>query len=97
MASAVWARVVLVASNGDEVTAWVLRGSGAPGLSAVDALARAHLAARRAGGSILLLDVCPELNELLKLVGLRREVGGEAERREESGVEEGVEPADPAV
>jgi len=87
-----WGWVVLVGSGGAEVEAWVVGGPGAPDLSAVDALARSQLSARSLGGSIRLRDVCWELGELLDLVGLRREVGGEAEGGEEVGVEEGVKP-----
>lgn len=72
-------------------------GGTAPDLSAVDALARLHLDARRLGGTIRLHDVCEDLAELLDLVGLRREMSGEAEGGEELGVEEGVEPGDPVA
>ena len=90
-----WVRLVLVGSDGVTVAAWVVGGRGRPDLTAVDSLARCQLAAGRAGCRILLLDVCPDLAELLDLAGLRREVGGEAEGGEEGGVEEGVEPGDP--
>ncbi len=40
-------------------------------------------------------DVSPVLAELLDLAGLRREVGGQPEGREEAlGVQEGVDAAD---
>jgi len=90
-----WGRVVFVGSNDVELAAWVVGGAGAPDLTAVDSLARSHLLARRLGGSICLRCVCGELGELLDLVGLRGEVGWEAEGGEEVGVEEGVEPRDP--
>jgi len=92
-----WALVVFVGPAGTEVTAW-LAGPGCPDLGAVDALARAQLLTRRLGGSIRLREVCPELEELLVLVGLRREVGGQAEGGEEGfGVEEEVGPGDPVA
>jgi hypothetical protein len=92
-----WGWVVLVTSGDDEVASWAVAGAGLPDLVAVEALARWQLSARRRGGSIRLRDVCPELGELLDLVGLRREVGGETEGGEEVGVEEGVEPGDPVA
>ncbi|MBR8643452.1 STAS domain-containing protein [Streptomyces tuirus] len=73
-------------------------GLGPPGLATVDLLARLQLAARRAGGRIRLRDPDPALCALLDLVGLRFEVEGQAEEREPAlGVEEAVEPGDPAV
>lgn len=73
-------------------------GLGPPGLAAVDLLARLQLTARRAGGRIRLRDPDPALCALLDLVGLRFEVEGQVEEREPAlGVEEAVEPGDPAV
>ncbi|MFI9342975.1 STAS domain-containing protein [Streptomyces sp. NPDC052773] len=73
-------------------------GLGPPGLAAVDLLARLHLTARRAGGRIRLRDPDPALHALLDLVGLRFEVEGQPEQREPPlGVQEAVEPGDPAV
>ncbi|MFD4503230.1 STAS domain-containing protein [Streptomyces sp. NPDC058457] len=73
-------------------------GPGPPGLAAVDLLARLELAARRAGGRIRLRDPDPALRSLLRLVGLRLQVEGEIEEREPAlGVEEEVEPGQPAV
>ncbi|WP_258382575.1 STAS domain-containing protein [Streptomyces sp. NTH33] len=74
-------------------------GLGPPGLGAVDLLARLQLAARRAGGRIRLRDPGPGLGALLDLVGLRfeSETGRQVEQREPApGVEEAVEPGDPA-
>ncbi len=79
-----------------EVASWPLTGHGRPDLSAVDALARLQLAARRLGCSIRLRDACAELTELLDLVGLldlaglsgRPEAGGP----EVGGLEVGGEP-----
>jgi ABC-type transporter Mla MlaB component len=73
-------------------------GLGPPGLAAVDLLARLELAARRAGGRIRLRDPDPALRSLLRFVGLRLQVEGEIEEREPAlGVEEEVEPGQPAV
>lgn len=72
-------------------------GLGPPGLGAVDLLARLQLTARRAGGRIRLRDPDPALGALLGLVGLRFEVERQPEQREPApGVEEAVEPGDPA-
>ncbi|MFI5683660.1 STAS domain-containing protein [Streptomyces sp. NPDC051636] len=73
-------------------------GLGPAGLRAVDLLARLELAARRSGGRIRLRDPDPGLHALLDLVGLRFEVEGQTEQREPAlGVEEAVEPGDPAL
>jgi hypothetical protein len=90
-----WGRIVFLGPNGVEVAGWVVAGRGAPDLSVVDRLARTQLAARRMGGHVRVLDMSTDLADLLDLVGLRREVGGEPEGGEEVGVEEGVEFGDP--
>lgn len=73
-------------------------GLGPPGLGTVELLARLQLAARRAGGRIRLRDPDPGLHALLDLVGLRFEVEGQSEQGEPAlGVEEEVEPGEPAV
>ncbi|MGV9282482.1 STAS domain-containing protein [Streptomyces sp. NPDC003730] len=73
-------------------------GLGPPGLAVVDLLARLELTARRAGGRIRLRDPDPALHALLNLVGLRFETERQVEQREPPlGVEEAVEPGDPAV
>ncbi|MGW0758826.1 STAS domain-containing protein [Streptomyces sp. NPDC002814] len=73
-------------------------GLGPPGLGTVDLLARLELAARRAGGRIRLRDPAPALHALLDLVGLRFDMEGQPEQREPAfGVQEAVEPGDPAV
>lgn len=72
-------------------------GLGPPGLAAVDVLARLQLAALRAGGRIRLRGPSPALRALLDLVGLRFELEGQVEEREPPlGVEEEVEPGEPA-
>lgn len=96
-ALAAWGRVVLLGPDGVEIAGWVLTGRGAPDLSVVERLARIQLAARRAGGRIQVHGMSDELADLLDVVGLRREVGGEPEGGEEVGVEEGVEFGDPVA
>ena len=75
--------------------------STAPVLRSVDALARLQLAARREGCSIELRNASAALRDLIALVGLvdvlPLEAGREPEVGEELGVQEVVEPRDPAV
>lgn len=97
--------VVLLVRGDADVASWPLTGWGRPDLSVVDELARLQLAARRLGCSIRLRGSRRELLELLDLVGLgevvpgasslRLEAGGEAEDREQVGVDEVVVPDDP--
>ncbi len=92
--------VVLLVDGGVEVPIWRSDAPLRPDLSIIDALARLQLEARRQGWSIRLRNPCSRLLELLELVGLAGlglEVDGEAEGGEELGVEEVVEPGDPAV
>ena len=71
-----------------------------PDLGLVDALARLQLTARRRGCSIQVRP-CDELRELLLLAGLAEVLGVEPQRkieqREELGIQEVVQPDDPAV
>ncbi|MER5793463.1 STAS domain-containing protein [Streptomyces sp. NPDC001980] len=86
------------AGPGRRVVVCDVGGLGPPGLAAVDLLARLELAARRAGGRIRLRDPDPALRSLLRFVGLGLQVEGEVEEREPAlGVEEEVEPGQPAV
>jgi hypothetical protein len=85
--------LVVLVRDGRPVARWRLAGPGRPGLAEVDALARAHLAARRAGATLLLRDPDPQLVELLDFVGLARltvEVGRESEDLEQPSIEEVV-------
>ncbi|MFE2324833.1 STAS domain-containing protein [Streptomyces sp. NPDC059385] len=69
----------------------------APGLAAVEVLARLRLTARRYGRALIVTGVGPAYRALLDLVGLV-ELLGEPEQREPAGrVQEGVEPDDLAV
>ena len=98
--------VVLVDTEGLEMVVGRLAGRR-PDLDLVDTLARLQLAARRRGCLIRLRDPCPELCDLLELVGLAGlfgagpglplEAGREAEGREELGVQEVVPPGDPVT
>ncbi|WP_210593921.1 STAS domain-containing protein [Streptomyces sp. GESEQ-35] len=88
----------LLQTTGAGVVVCDVGGLGPPGLGAIDLLARLELAARRAGGRIRLRDPDPALHALLDLVGLRFEMEGQPEQREPAlGVQEAVEPGDPAV
>ena len=75
---------------------------GVPDLSAVEALARVELTARRLGGRIRLRGASVELLDLLALCGLPLELvleaEGQSEEREEArGVEEEGDPGDPVA
>jgi hypothetical protein len=63
-------RAVVIVVDGDVevVVGRVL--DARPDLAVVDALARLHLAGQRLGITIRLRDVCPELRDLVTLVGL---------------------------
>ena len=95
----------MVARGDAEVVSWPLAGSAHPTLDVVDELARLHLMARRAGYTVRLRGPCAEFAELLDLVGMPelatgaglRQVGGQAERGEQLGVEEVVIPDDPVT
>lgn len=101
-------RTVVAVFDGDvQVAIWPVDRWAPPDLSMVEAVARLQLAARRLGCSIRLRDPCPELRELLDLVGLAdlvaeasglaQEAGREAEGGEQLGIEEVVEPTDPSA
>jgi anti-anti-sigma regulatory factor len=71
-------------------------------LATVNALARAHANARRTGARLCLVNVSPELRELIAFVGLENVLFGrcqrQAEEREEAlGVEECGEADDAPV
>jgi ABC-type transporter Mla MlaB component len=63
------AEVVLL-RDGAEVASWPLLCGEPIDLSVVDHLAHVQLEARRTGCSICLRHACPDLVELLELVGL---------------------------
>jgi len=88
--------MVVTASDGTRLVI-PLAGDGPPDLAVIEALARFQLMARRAGDRVWLEDVSPALGHLLDLAGLRGQVIGQAEHREQAlGVQEEVQ-ADDAV
>jgi hypothetical protein len=98
---------VVIVCGEVEVASWPFETQMPPDLADVDRLARLGLAAHRLGWSIRLRDIDRDLRDLLQLVGLSAwmaapdqlvvEVGGEPEGSEEAGVQEGVDPGDPAA
>jgi hypothetical protein len=98
--------IVVIVDGGFEMVLARLDGRP-PDLALLDALARLQLAARRCGRSIRLRGPCPELCELLELVGLTDvieaaptsggEAVGQADGGEQLGVEEVVQPRDPSA
>jgi hypothetical protein len=95
--AAPWASVVFTSADGTRCRIDLV-GAQVPTLEHVEWLARLQLDARRAGGTLQLVEPSADLHSLLDLLGLIREVGGQAEVFEELvGLEEGVDPADPAA
>ena len=93
------AEVVLL-RDGVEVGSWpLLCDQGRVDLGAVNTLARLQLKARRQGCTVWLRHACPDLIELLELVGLAGflQMRREAEGLEQAGVEEVVVPDDPVA
>jgi len=92
------AEVVLLCDDA-EVASWPLLCVDGVDLAVIDELARMQLDARRRGCSIWLRHACPDLVELLRLVGLAGvlQVGGQTEGGEQAGVEEVVVPDDPVA
>jgi hypothetical protein len=92
----VWCRVTVRGPEAETLASWLVSGPGCPDLSVVEGLARLQLAALRSDNRVMITEVCPELLELIDLVGLRGEVVGQAEGGEDQlGVEEGMETTDP--
>ncbi|MEA3055528.1 MAG: hypothetical protein QOD30_960 [Actinomycetota bacterium] len=75
--------MVVLVREGEELARFPLLVRDGVDLGLVDQLARLQLAARRLGCAIELRGACPELLDLLDLVGLRVEVGGKSEHLEE--------------
>ena len=99
---------VVLVDGGREVVVGRLVGASPPASTPSGRWPRLVLAARRTGRGIELRHPCRELVDLLTLVGLGDlvaagrgdlplEAGGEAEGREQLGVEEAVEPGDQPV
>ena len=100
--------VRLLLANGDvDLVTCEVGGLVHPDVTAVGALARLQLTARRAGRAIRLRNAQVELCELLALTGLRDELPvcpgllaqphRQAEQREQIRVDEEVDPVDPSV
>ncbi|MDQ2881302.1 MAG: hypothetical protein M3Y48_08690 [Actinomycetota bacterium] len=95
--------MVVLVHGGIELASRPLARTCRPDLAVVEELARLQLAARRLGCSIQLRGPCTELRELLVLLGLTevatglRQVSGQAEGREQAGIEEVVMPDDPVA
>lgn len=84
------AAIVAFVRDDEELLRWPFVVDAPVDLDAVDRLARTQLLARRLGGAVALREATPSLRALLELVGLLGEVGRQAERREELGIEEVV-------
>jgi hypothetical protein len=79
-----WCRVTMVNSEGDPIADGVLEGPSSPDLGAVDDLARLALLAKRLDAHLRLVQVTPQLAELLELAGLP-DLCVEVERQPELG------------
>ena len=97
----------LLATRGADVVTCDVAAVAPADATAVDALARLQLTARRLGRSIRLRNAPDDLRELLALTGLsdelplcaglRTQAHGQVEEREQVGIDEEVDPADPPV
>lgn len=86
--------MVFLRRDGSRETALIL--APAAGLDLVEFLARLQLDLRREGDRLIVDSPAQPLRELLQLVGLRAQLIGEAEDREQLvGLEEGVDARDP--
>jgi hypothetical protein len=86
-----WCRVTVLGPDGRVRVHHILEGPGTPDIGSVDEVARLALWAGRDGGSVVLSEVSPELDELLELSGLRVEMRWQAEGGKEALVVEQVE------
>jgi hypothetical protein len=86
-----WCRVTVLGPDGTVRVHHILEGPGAPDVTSVDDVAQLALRAGRSGGSVVLSEVAPELDELLELSGLGVETQWQAEGRKEPLVVEHVE------
>jgi hypothetical protein len=84
MVMALWCHMTAVDGKGSPAATLVMQGTGAPGLSALDTLARWILEADRAQRQIAIVHLAPEMVDLLELAGLRVEVERKAEGGKES-------------
>ncbi len=65
-----WCRVTMIDRHGVALASGVLEGPAAPGITAVDDVARLTLTARRLGGGVTLSEVSSDFRALLELSGL---------------------------
>jgi hypothetical protein len=65
-----WCQVTVYGAEGTVLEQWSIRGIGAPDLEVVDRVASLRLEAIRTGTDVALSNVCPDLENLLTLVGL---------------------------
>jgi hypothetical protein len=85
-------RPIEVAAPKERLTVVVVAVDGVvPDLALVDLLARLQLAARRAGGSVVLREPCERLRALLDLVGLAELLPLEKRREAEGGIQLGIQ------
>jgi hypothetical protein len=96
--SEVWCRVTVLGPGGATLSSCLLAGDGRqPDLADIDQLARLQLSVVRRGEAMVLSDVGSELSALLELVGLRRQMCGQPEGREDRlDVEERGDRRDPS-
>ena len=95
--SEAWCRVTVVGPGGSILSSWLLAGDGWPDLGDIDHLARLQLSVVRDGDAMVLSDVGSSLGALLDLVGLRGQMCGQPERREDPlHIEERAERRDPS-
>lgn len=94
--SEAWCRVTVIGPGGATLSSWLLAGDGRPDLGDIDHLARLQLSVVREGDALILTDVGSALGDLLDLVGLRRQLCGQPEGREDPfDVEERADRRDP--
>ena len=96
---------MLLATRGADVVTCDVAAVAPADATAIDALARLQLTARRLGRSIRLRNAPDALRELLALTGLSDELPlcaglrvqphRKAEQREQLGIDEEIDPADP--
>ena len=93
-----WGVLEIVGQDGRVLASSSIDGRGEPDLGAVDAVARAMLTAKHLGARAVLTTPSTFLLQLLELSGLRVEVKGQPESRENVGrVDEAMDPGDPAA
>ncbi|WP_073912552.1 STAS domain-containing protein [Streptomyces sp. CB00455] len=88
------ARLALLYEAGAAGVVCDARAVTAPGLGAVEVLARLRLTARGYGRGLAVTGAAPALRALLDLTGLVELLGEAEEREPPPGVQEGIEPGD---